>query len=292
MRKSQRSVLSCTECARRKTRCSKSIPCSSCVDRGKAHDCHRETVAVVRKRDPPIVSASITSSIPESQGPLSTKSQSNNQSSPSSASQAVPTPYSAAGGVRTDHELLGRSNSPVIVPTNETVVTLEFLTHGRNNILTLHNASNQTADSVDSPDVADLFSEGSTTNVAAPSWDTVLSAQEARLLLKYHQENIAWMHDVVHMPTFKQEFESNLTQSTCDRSWIALYYAILCVGTITRPPFNQELIKRQTTLYHVHEDDFIKLGIDITGACPRLCDTPLELTSWSSECQLCPRALR
>ncbi|KAH8721713.1 hypothetical protein BGZ61DRAFT_515962 [Ilyonectria robusta] len=57
------------------------------------------------------------------------------------------------------------------------------------------------------------------------------------------------MHNVVHMPTFKQEFESNLTQSTCDRSWIALYYAILC-----------------TTLSHAHEDDFIKLGIDITAS--------------------------
>lgn len=218
-------------------------------------------------------------------------SQSVNQSSPSSASLAVQTPYSAAGGVRTDRELLGRANSPVIVPTNETVVTLEFLTHGRNNILSLHNASNQTTDPVDSPDVVDLFSEGSATNVAAPSWDTVLSAQEARLLLDYHQKTIAWMHNVVHMPTFKQEFESNLTQSTCDRSWIALYYAILCVGTIARQLFKQKLT-RQTTLSHAHEDDFIKLGIDITGACPRLCDKPQELTSWSSECQLCPRALR
>ncbi|KAK7422961.1 hypothetical protein QQX98_001251 [Neonectria punicea] len=51
------------------------------------------------------------------------------------------------------------------------------------------------------------------------------------------------------MPTFEQELESNWEQSSCDRSWTALYYAILC-----------------TTFHHCHEDDIAGLGIDITAS--------------------------
>ncbi|KPM46307.1 hypothetical protein AK830_g139 [Neonectria ditissima] len=129
---------------------------------------------------------------------------------------------------------------PVDVPTNETVATLEFLTHGRQNILS------RQAVSTDLTAGPQLFR---CTSPSTPEWDTIVSLQEAHLLLKFHQQTLAWMHNVVHMPTFQQELESNWEQASCDGSWIALYYAILC-----------------TTFHHCHEDDITKLGIDITAS--------------------------
>lgn len=45
-RSTQRAPLSCTSCASRKVRCSKTIPCRACLDRGTAANCKREVVRV------------------------------------------------------------------------------------------------------------------------------------------------------------------------------------------------------------------------------------------------------
>jgi hypothetical protein len=45
-RPTQRAPLSCTSCASRKVKCSKTIPCRACLDRGTAGDCKREVVLV------------------------------------------------------------------------------------------------------------------------------------------------------------------------------------------------------------------------------------------------------
>ena len=45
-RPTQRAPLSCTSCASRKVRCSKTIPCRACLDRGTAANCKREVVLV------------------------------------------------------------------------------------------------------------------------------------------------------------------------------------------------------------------------------------------------------
>ncbi|EEY18494.1 predicted protein, partial [Verticillium alfalfae VaMs.102] len=52
-RSSQRTVLACTECVRRKIRCSKSIPCDGCVRQNKASLCRREPVALTARRSAP-----------------------------------------------------------------------------------------------------------------------------------------------------------------------------------------------------------------------------------------------
>lgn len=45
-RPTQRAPLSCTSCASRKVRCSKTIPCQACISRGTAANCKREVVVV------------------------------------------------------------------------------------------------------------------------------------------------------------------------------------------------------------------------------------------------------
>ncbi|KAF1923823.1 uncharacterized protein M421DRAFT_74518, partial [Didymella exigua CBS 183.55] len=61
-RSTQRAPMSCTLCASRKVKCSKTIPCQACLSRGTAADCKREVVMVrgrVRTADVPGSSASI-----------------------------------------------------------------------------------------------------------------------------------------------------------------------------------------------------------------------------------------
>lgn len=61
-RSTQRAPLSCTSCASRKVKCSRSIPCQACLNRGTAADCRRETVIVrgrLRTADVPGSSPSI-----------------------------------------------------------------------------------------------------------------------------------------------------------------------------------------------------------------------------------------
>lgn len=52
LRTSQRTPLRCTECARRRVRCNKKVPCAECILRHQSHKCTRE---VVRVRGKPTV---------------------------------------------------------------------------------------------------------------------------------------------------------------------------------------------------------------------------------------------
>lgn len=61
-RSTQRAPLSCTSCASRKAKCSKTIPCRACISRGAAVDCKREVVVVrgrIRTADVPGSSPSV-----------------------------------------------------------------------------------------------------------------------------------------------------------------------------------------------------------------------------------------
>ncbi|KAG7127134.1 Agnestins biosynthesis cluster transcription factor AgnL11 like protein [Verticillium longisporum] len=72
-------------------------------------------------------------------------------------------------------------------------------------------------------------------------------------MLRVHQTYLAWMHTVVHLPTFGHEFEACVLAGTCNRSWAALYYAILA-----------------HTLYHVEGSSLLAdelqsyAGVDLT----------------------------
>ncbi|KAH7121768.1 hypothetical protein B0J13DRAFT_648543 [Dactylonectria estremocensis] len=238
-RRTQRTVTSCTECTRRKTRCSKSIPCSSCIDRGLAQKCHRELVTVVKKSDKAQRSSSSSRKTSTPNGASASDDQIHTRGEDRRSEQLMPGAYEGPASLDNISSISQNKDGifvsprvPVDIPTNETVVTLEFLTHGRQNILSLHKGPDDQGPSpanVLGPS-ADLTTSPSTTCV----WDTVLSVHEARLLLELHQERLAWMHNVIHMPSFRQEFESYVTSASCDSSWIALYYAVLCALTFYR----------------------------------------------------------
>ena len=225
-RKSQRISLSCTDCARRKLRCSKTIPCSSCSDRGKAATCQREVVEVVKK------------SIPQ------------NTSHTVAEEPQIASPVCGQGHLGREDPI--QSAAVVNMPTTETVVALEFLTHGRRNILDLYlspsdqspqGASSSSIPQNDYIDGVGRFQGG----VAGPAWDLVVSSEEARQLIEYHHSMLAWMHNTVDMPDFKAEFELNLKASP-EGTWAALYYALLSVSPFIYNHACRRLIQQRQTV--------------------------------------------
>lgn len=226
VRSSQRSVLACTNCSRRKIKCSKTIPCIACVRQNKAAQCQREPVAVVSRRS---VGRSRASTALDDPPPVIVPVQeaaSLAQVSPTSIDE-VATVNPTAGSIATStneflphidermiEQLLASLSTPDTRLTNEAAAMLEFLTHGRRNILNQFIGRESVSTSMTQP---------------VQKWDTFLPVGDARSLLVLHGKYLTWMHNTVHMPTFLREFDENILKVECDRNWIALYYALLSV---------------------------------------------------------------
>ncbi|KAK1533136.1 hypothetical protein CPAR01_09844 [Colletotrichum paranaense] len=139
--------------------------------------------------------------------------------------------------------------STLNVPSTEATATLEFLTHGRRSLLKLTEAPPRPSTTRVSTSPGSLSCTTTATGIefgtSNVSWDTILSPDEARRLLAYHEVRLAWMHNVVHMPTFLNEFEDSLKEEPRDRTWVALYHALLC-----------------TTFFHMEEAEMASLGIN------------------------------
>jgi hypothetical protein len=204
-RVSQRKPLSCSECTRRKLRCSKTIPCTSCCDRGLEATCAREPV-IVRKRHQ--------------------RSYSNGASSSRRGSKAVSQSPDLSGSPITVESLCEVSSPDVsksqhlsVTIPDDAPVTLENLALGRQRILNMRSPAASGVDGLVSP-----------TWIPADA-DFVISLDQTRMLLRYHCRNLAWVHNVLHMPSFEEECEVAFQQRVFKcRAWIALFYAFLCVS--------------------------------------------------------------
>lgn len=255
VRSSQRTVLACTECARRKIRCSKAIPCTYCIRHNKASTCHREPVAVVSRRtttrrSPPEVQHGLDDTLGDSPIPTGTEVSGRVQPILTTCPTAptilsTPTPptvvYTPPTRVVVAEEaadvqvpvfpdIPGSEALPGSTPgqasdsrlTNEAAAALQFLAHGRRNVL------NRLAGRQDSfVRAAPSPSFGAGRSEYRAPWDIFVPVEDARILLAFHEAHLAWMHQAVHLPTFRQEFEESILQEDCDKSWISLYYAIL-----------------------------------------------------------------
>ncbi|KAF5989476.1 putative transcriptional regulatory protein PB24D3.01 [Fusarium bulbicola] len=248
VRSSQRSVLACTNCSRRKIKCSKTIPCTACVRQNKAAQCHREPVAVVSRRSvgrsrastalddpPPVVvpapeAANLTRVSPTLIDEVPTTTV-NPEAGNIAASSSDSLPQIDDQMIE---QLLASLSTPDTRLTNKAAAMLEFLTHGRRNILNRFNGRESISTPITQP---------------VQKWDAFLPVEDARSLLALHEKHLAWMHNTVHMPTFLREFDENILKIECDRSWIALYYALL-----------------SQTLYHLDSDYLSSLPQRLTVA--------------------------
>ncbi|KAH8650606.1 hypothetical protein BGZ60DRAFT_569492 [Tricladium varicosporioides] len=90
--------------------------------------------------------------------------------------------------------------------------TLEFLAWGRQRDIGLSPSS-------------------TTISPRTPSDLDILSRYQAKLVLDYHREWLIWMHNTVHWPAFQTECRAFWRDGVVEeRAWLAVYYALLCVG--------------------------------------------------------------
>ncbi|RSL92359.1 hypothetical protein CEP52_013847 [Fusarium oligoseptatum] len=254
VRNSQRSVLACTACVRRKIRCSKTIPCETCIRQNKASSCQREQVAVVTRRrtsrrsrpvndrrspSASLEDASASPDVPEEPDLTSTDPAPTTTPVHASVVDARVEPVVAPAAAPPTNAEPSRAFDNVIPEitnetlmqiltsahtadsrlTNEAAAALEFLAHGRRNVLNRFSGRESIAQSTP------RFSTSGHEN--EEQWDPFFAPEDARMLLALHQAHLTWMHNVVHLPTFRQELDSNLMRMECDCSWLALYYALL-----------------------------------------------------------------
>lgn len=103
---------------------------------------------------------------------------------------------------------------------NNFAVTLEFLTLGRQRVL-------QLADDEVSPPSANV------PFTSRLEFDPLIPESQALAIVDYHYRYLGWMHNVVHLPTFRLQVESVFKgQPPVDRCWPALYYSVLSVGEL------------------------------------------------------------
>jgi hypothetical protein len=49
---------------------------------------------------------------------------------------------------------------------------------------------------------------------AAPAFDPLFTPDQVRAMMLYHQKSISWIHDVVHLPTFREQCEQSFADPT------------------------------------------------------------------------------
>lgn len=187
-RRSQRQPLSCLNCARQKIRCSKTIPCTACIDRGQDATCHRESVEVTSTRKRRRVS-SFEPLEPEDEQQAFTPAQA---ASPPSLAYTRDVTHGPMSSTPHQSPLTPASVSQSRVPhiQNDAVVTLEFLSHGRQSILRIGDVAPSKPYYATTP--AQRVEESF-------SWDPLITIEQAHLMLAFHQERLAWMHNGKHI---------------------------------------------------------------------------------------------
>lgn len=215
---------SCTECTRRKLRCSKNIPCFSCIERGIESKCRlRQRVSDRRRGNGDSINQpeNLTSETQpvSSEGHTPSEIDYPRYGDASNISRPVPlsvTPEASTESKR--HPTCSQKRHKILDTVSQDVaVTLEFLAFSRQQVL-------DTADFGNSkPESKGIY--------ASQEIDLLFTEAQVQKLMTYHEEYIAWIHNVVHMPTFRAQCKEIFDVSnTSDRgSWLSLYYSMLSV---------------------------------------------------------------
>lgn len=218
-RKRPRPAYSCIECTRRKLRCSKQIPCSACIERGIEQLCRRrpESESVAGRRS----CRTTRTESPTTNNDLSHASRNTPASVISSSVLSPPqsTPTASDGiQIARSHAPLNRPRQkPVENIAQDAAVMLEFLALNRQRVIQVAKVGQPQHSGRDSNTVE--------------TFDPLLTLEKIRAIMLYHEESISWIHNVVHLPTFRKQCEQSFADPTqIEGSWVGLYYAMLAVS--------------------------------------------------------------
>lgn len=205
-RTSQRQPLACQQCAKAKTRCDKTVPCSRCRRRGL--DCRREDVIVSRRSKRDVRSTDTAGSLttpPATCGILDAgyvDTTHHHQTTHSSSYKTI--------GDFTNHGEFQES------PT-----AIEGLAWGRHQC---HSYPHTHCRQFKRPKSA----SGVALHLPPDVLEALPSVPVARRLVDYHIQNLGWYHNVLHTPTFLHQCERLWSDGTeTHDQWIAVYCAVL-----------------------------------------------------------------
>ncbi|KAJ5713135.1 C6 transcription factor [Penicillium malachiteum] len=183
----------CTLCVIRKRRCDAQTPCENCTKRGAANQCRRRPRRSLGTASPGRTLTSPNQNQPSSQS-------SSTQSSLSSVRSESPTPEVFAKQALPSRP---RSSGGVEDVQQDVAVTLDFPPLSRRQL------------------------------VQAPQKyeEMFFTAKQINDLLIFHGGCLAWIHNVVHLPSFRDQCQSKLAgdELPTDKTWDALYYSMLAV---------------------------------------------------------------
>ncbi|KAI2477948.1 Fungal-trans domain containing protein [Pyrenophora tritici-repentis] len=259
--KGQRPRLTCTECYRRKIKCDKNVPCSTCIKRGYASFCSRDETPATPSAPPAYqarhestTSSDLVRALLDRVSQLEAKLQ--EQHDPG----AIDTPTSCPA-VSNSPTILGHNETPTpILPpdntaapppteTGDVATVLEFLAWGRK----------KDADYGTSPEhhsgprrlSTRRDHEAITSNILSESSrDVQLDVLEALLpnkthivqLVEYHNNSILWYHSSYSstifnsdLEVFLAEYEGNVRNEDLNLQWLGLLFSVI-TGSITCAP--------------------------------------------------------
>ncbi|KAH8900421.1 hypothetical protein GQ53DRAFT_675121 [Thozetella sp. PMI_491] len=238
----QRAPQSCVYCTRRKLRCSKTIPCSNCIERGLQERCHREAVILssrsVQKKN---------TGRPRTYGPSSQeRSVANAAGSPLSPTVQTnsPDPRVSGSPAETAASIRARemrspnnSGSVVSVPEEPEMIRAKIWDKADSIATNESDLAIEAAMSLESlawgaqRDQPSRISPSPAIMALTEQLEGLLRPEQVREVLGFHKVHVAWMHNVIYMPLFRRECEKYLSrQHQRDAAWFSLYCAVLCTG--------------------------------------------------------------
>lgn len=206
-RVTQRAPKSCLPCSRRKMRCSKAVPCSNCVRRNIPDQCTREQVI-------------LSKAIPQIPRPRIRRKASTTRNS---------APSHDDGMIRAITDSQAHDLRPGEHHDNDQLLETAFVPSPAGSTVALEAANALESLAWGSHRHITRLCEAGNQNVEA----TLSEAQET-FLITFHQHHVAWMHNVLHLPSFLQEcLQVRQSGSLPNAAWLCCYYAVLSVSSLT-----------------------------------------------------------
>lgn len=269
-RVTQRAPQSCQRCSSKKMRCSKTVPCETCVGQGLAAECRRETVIITkhiradkhrrhkaRRSDGSIANHLSTPPLEaldpnpprlpgldddEISAHLSPDHEAtaamlvNFAHQPSDSDSYTPTPRTYDSTAYSTADGTATQSSAGLPDGRQTWAVLPELETPSSSTQDEASPFETTISSLEClvwgrQRDGGALSSRTTVPLGNVREDDILTPYQAVEILKFHSKWLTWTHNIIHWPMFRGECQAYWEEGLLkEKAWLALYYAVLCVS--------------------------------------------------------------
>ena len=232
-----RSRLTCAACAKRKVKCSKTVPCDNCIRRGQKDTCgvdelHGDVSPPRRPSDQRSDELDyLRQRVAQLESETCQRRSANIATPPGTLQPETPND-------RLPDESADEPDDTAV--SRDTATVLEFLAWGRRKEPHCHTvASLEPVDDVPigvGSGIFDDLSQLSVLQLLLPS------PHQVRQLVEYHHESLLWYHGSYFVPTFQAQLRDFydrdngiIERASTDLQWVALLFAILTASLVCAP---------------------------------------------------------